>query len=158
MFRRLLDRFNRFMYGRYGADSLYYTLLIVFLLLGFINTFLRSYILLVAADVLFIWALFRYFSKNIYQRREENRRFLDIIAKIKRFFKLNAPESGILKSAGTANAGTVNRSSVCPCAAAVIRYAAPAVKKVSKCTSGSNFCKRRPKLHRIGRASNGGFR
>lgn len=89
MFRRLLDRFNRFMYGRYGADSLYYTLLIVFLLLGFINTFLRSYILLVAADVLFIWALFRYFSKNIYQRREENRRFLDIIAKIKRFFKLN---------------------------------------------------------------------
>ena len=43
MFRRLLDRFNRFMYGRYGADSLYYTLLIVFLLLGFINTFLRSY-------------------------------------------------------------------------------------------------------------------
>ena len=81
MFRRLLDRFNRFMYGRYGADSLYYTLLIVFLLLGFINTFLRSYILLVAADVLFIWALFRYFSKNIYQRREENRRFLDIIAK-----------------------------------------------------------------------------
>lgn len=89
MFRRLLDRFNRFMYGRYGADALYYTLLIVFLLLGFINTFLRSYILLIAADVLFIWALFRYFSKNIYQRREENRRFLDIIAKIKRFFKLN---------------------------------------------------------------------
>lgn len=89
MFRRLLDRFNRFMYGRYGADALYYTLLIIFLLLGFINTFIRSYILLIAADILFIWALFRYFSKNIYQRREENRLFLDILAKIKRFFKLN---------------------------------------------------------------------
>ena len=88
MFRRLLDRFNRFMYGRYGADPLYYTLLIVFLGLGFINTFVHSTILLIAADALLIWALFRYVSKNIYQRREENRKFLSILAKVKSFFKL----------------------------------------------------------------------
>ncbi len=85
MFRKLADQFNRFMYGRYGADQLYYALLVVFLVLSVVaNLFFRPLILL--ADILFFWALFRYFSKNIYKRREENRKWLAIWQRIKNFF------------------------------------------------------------------------
>lgn len=87
MFRKLLDTFNRFMYGRYGADQLYYALLVLFLLLSVLARFFFIPLLLLA-DAVFIWALFRYFSKNIYKRREENRKWLSVWRSIKSFFIL----------------------------------------------------------------------
>lgn len=85
MFRKLADKFNRFMYGRYGADQLYYALLIVFFVLSVIsNLFFRPLLLL--ADAVLVWAFLRFFSKNIYKRREENRKWLSIWQNIKNFF------------------------------------------------------------------------
>ncbi len=84
MFRKLADKFNRFMYGRYGADQFYYALLIAFLILSVLaNLFFRP--LLILADALVIWAFLRYFSKNIYKRREENRKWLSIWRNIKNY-------------------------------------------------------------------------
>lgn len=88
MFRKLADKFNRFMYGRYGADQFYYTLCIVFLVLSVLANLFRFFPLLVVAYLLIGYAFFRYFSKNIYKRREENRKWLAFWQKLKNFFTL----------------------------------------------------------------------
>ena len=88
MFRRLLDKINRFMYGRYGADPLFYALLILFLALNLLGNLFRLPVLWLLSYAPAIWALVRYYSKNIYKRREENRRFLAIGDKVKSAFRL----------------------------------------------------------------------
>lgn len=85
MFRKLLDRFNRFMYGRYGADPLFYALIILYVIFTVLAR-IFSPLFLVLAYAAFIWSVFRYFSTNIYKRREENRKFLGIWQKIKNYF------------------------------------------------------------------------
>ncbi|MBQ6614534.1 MAG: hypothetical protein IIX18_04365 [Clostridia bacterium] len=84
MFRRLLDKINRFMFGRYGADQLFYALIILYVILTLLSRFFGVFMLL--AYVAFFYAIYRYFSKNIYKRREENRKFLSIWQKIKNYF------------------------------------------------------------------------
>lgn len=85
MFRKLLDRFNRFMYGRYGADPLFYALIILYVIFSVLASLFSSLFLLLAYAS-FIWAVCRYFSTDIYKRREENRKFLEIWQKIKNYF------------------------------------------------------------------------
>lgn len=85
MFRKFADKFNRFMYGRYGADQLYYALVIAFLILTVLANLFFAPLLLIAYAAM-IWALTRYFSKNIYKRREENRKWLSIWQTVKNFF------------------------------------------------------------------------
>ena len=85
MFRRWLDRYNRFMYGRYGADPLFYTMVAAAFGLNILNRiFFRSLFVLLGADAIIVLALLRYFSTNIYRRREENRKFCAIFAACKR--------------------------------------------------------------------------
>ena len=85
MFRKLMDRFNRFMYGRYGADPLFYALILLYVVFTvFASLFSPLFLLLAYAAV--IWAIYRYFSTDIYKRREENRKFLGIWQKIKNYF------------------------------------------------------------------------
>lgn len=88
MFRRLLDKINRFMYGRYGADPLFYALLILFLVTNLLGNFFRLYPLWLLSYMPAVFALVRYYSKNIYKRREENRRFLAIANSFKSAFRL----------------------------------------------------------------------
>ncbi len=85
MFRRLLDKMNRFMYGRYGADQLFYALIILYAVFAILAR-IFSDILIIFGIAAFIWSLYRYFSKNIYKRREENRKFLAIWQKVKNYF------------------------------------------------------------------------
>lgn len=85
MFRKLLDKFNRFMYGRYGSDQLFYALIILYVIFVLLAR-IFSGIFIIFAYAAFFWSLYRYFSKNIYKRREENRKFLGIWQKIKNYF------------------------------------------------------------------------
>lgn len=85
MFRKLIDRFNRFMYGRYGADPLFYALILLYVVFTVLASIFGPLFLLLAYAA-FIWAVYRYFSTNIYKRREENRKFLGIWQKIKNYF------------------------------------------------------------------------
>ena len=81
MLNRLRDRFIRFMYGRNGNDSLNSFLLVVACILlvvsGFLKGALRS-VLYTPSLILLGISYFRMFSKNIYKRREENRKYLDM--------------------------------------------------------------------------------
>ena len=77
------EKIIRFMYGRYGADQLYYGLLILSFVLMLINAFIRLLVLDIAVWVILILMIYRTFSRNIYKRQLENQKFLKIWNPIK---------------------------------------------------------------------------
>ena len=93
MFYRLRMAFMRFMSGRYGMDSLNKFLLIVYLALAFINMFVLRingagvgyYVIYVIENAIFVLAVFRMLSRNIYKRQSENYKFINLSAKAKSY-------------------------------------------------------------------------
>lgn len=97
------EKLARFLYGRYGADSLYNALFICELILLFIGTILNilgkvepalsaiSIFLYFAALGLMIFAMYRFFSRNIAKRRRENQAWLNFKAKFRRTGKTHLP-------------------------------------------------------------------
>lgn len=90
-FENLAIKFQRFMYGRYGADSLYKALIwfyladvIIAVILGRAvdRTFYVIFSFIGLAIIIF--AFFRIFSKNIEQRRKENMKWLKFCESIKK--------------------------------------------------------------------------
>lgn len=76
------NRFIAFMYGRNGPDRLYRASVIVFAVLAVINIFVHSVILNLLTWALFIWTMFRCFSKNVYKRSRENQAYLRLEEKV----------------------------------------------------------------------------
>ena len=66
------------MYGRYGVDELYSFLFKLYLLLLFINIFLKFEVISYIELFLVFYMFFRAFSKNIYKRSDENKLYLKI--------------------------------------------------------------------------------
>ena len=89
------EKIARFLYGRYGADNLYNALFVFELILLFIATILNvlgniepilaiiSMVLYVASLGLLIFAMYRFFSRNIAKRRRENQAWLRFKAKFR---------------------------------------------------------------------------
>lgn len=67
-----MNRFQRFMYGRYGFDQLSRALIIASLILSVITSFVRVSGLLTIAYIPLVYAIFRITSKNISRRSAEN--------------------------------------------------------------------------------------
>lgn len=80
------ERLQRFLYGRYGTDKLNLCILILGLLLSLIGS-LFFWPLTLLADALFIWALFRTFSRNIPARQREYAAFLKVWGPIEGWFR-----------------------------------------------------------------------
>ena len=86
----------RLLYGRYGADALYNALFLSELILLFSASILAVFghavpVLSVISTILFllalgllIWAMYRFFSRNIPKRRRENEAWLRFTAKVTR--------------------------------------------------------------------------
>lgn len=64
------------MYGRYGPDDLYHFLFKLYFVLLIINLFLKISILGYIEILIVVFMFYRFFSKNIYKRSDENRLFL----------------------------------------------------------------------------------
>lgn len=95
MFSRFRQRIASFMYGRYGADTLYWWSVGAVFALYFIQWIFRAFRLNAASNiagfigtVLFVIALLRFFSKNIYRRSAENRRFSAMLSDVKKKYVL----------------------------------------------------------------------
>ena len=73
-----MEKFRKFMYGRYGGDQLSRALLVLsFILLILVGFLPRSLsILSVIAYIPTIICVYRMFSKDIYKRRQENYKYL----------------------------------------------------------------------------------
>lgn len=82
------------MNGRYGGDHLGRFLSFAALILLIINIFVHSLILLIIAGILIGINFFRMFSRDIYRRSEENRKYLNLVYKIKHWFSSMGKQAG----------------------------------------------------------------
>lgn len=82
------ERMTRFLYGRNGPDTIYNVCIWTALALAIIGIFFDSYLISLLYLLLFGYALFRFFSRNVAKRRTENQIFCQKFAKCKQFFKL----------------------------------------------------------------------
>jgi len=90
-FRRLGDKMQaglrHFMLGRYGGDKLNMAVLVAAAVAGVLAAFLGhsglKLLLLAISYVLMFWAIFRSLSRNTYKRYQENRKYLQLLQKIK---------------------------------------------------------------------------
>lgn len=91
-FNNLGMKIQKFMIGRYGMDQLWRALLIFYLISIIITNIvyrfskIAYYSLSVMSFAIFIYAIFRVFSKNIEARRKENQDWLRITGSIRQKF------------------------------------------------------------------------
>ena len=85
LFQKISLAMSRFMMGRYGSDKLNMALLIAGMaagLIGAISPWFKA-VFLIISYALMIWALYRMLSRQTYKRYQENRRFLNVLERIK---------------------------------------------------------------------------
>ena len=100
---KLREKLARFLYGRYGADSLYNALFVFELILLFLGAVLNvlgkaesilllvSVLLYAVALGLMVFSMYRFFSRNIGKRRRENEAWLRFKAKFRKKPKPSLP-------------------------------------------------------------------
>ena len=79
------ERFMRFMYGRYGIDSLVKCILGIGIAAAVISWFTTARIFPVLSWACLIYMYFRMFSRNIYKRSSENQWYLNKTCKFRTF-------------------------------------------------------------------------
>lgn len=90
MLNNLKNRFYRFMYGRYGSDTLNRVICVLILISIVATLFLKGNARLILTAItllLLFYSYFRMFSRNIYKRRKENDAFVHFFRRIKNFPK-----------------------------------------------------------------------
>lgn len=81
------EKFQRFMYGRYGMDSLGRFMLWTAVLLFVLSTFTDNRFFYLIAFVLMIFEYVRMLSRSISKRSSENRLYLSYVSRVKRYFE-----------------------------------------------------------------------
>ena len=87
MLARLGSWVRRFMEGRYGNDKLNIAILVAGVVTGLLSSLLPGALLKMGLWVLsyglMIWAIFRCLSRNTYKRYQENRKYLQLLDRVK---------------------------------------------------------------------------
>ena len=84
---RLRERFQRFMYGRYGMDGLGQFLMWTAMASLLLSWFVARPFFNTLSMVLLLWGYFRMFSRNVQKRYQENCMYYRYVNKVKDFFK-----------------------------------------------------------------------
>lgn len=84
---KYIEKIQKFMYGRYGPDDLYHFLFKLYICLLIIDLFIDFPILGYLELLIVIIMFYRFFSKKIYKRSDENILFLKYKKKITKPFK-----------------------------------------------------------------------
>ncbi|NLY21502.1 MAG: hypothetical protein GXZ08_09510 [Tissierellia bacterium] len=113
---KIRDTIARFMYGRYGVDELNNFLMVLALVLNFVGLFNRGNrggsILSSISLFLFVFLIFRMFSKDVGKRSAENRKFLDSTKPLRNrlfVFKMQWKDRKTHRYVKCENCGTYNR-------------------------------------------------
>ena len=77
-----------FFQGRNDVDELYKFLFILFIIFWFLNMIFRNPFIYLIWILLFVFMVYRMFSKNISKRQKENRKYIEIKDKVKGKLKL----------------------------------------------------------------------
>lgn len=75
---QLRAKYMKLMEGKYGIDSLSRDMLVLWIILGFINGFIGSRVVMLCGLLLPLFAGLRMFSTAVYKRSSENRKYLKI--------------------------------------------------------------------------------
>jgi len=86
---RFKEKLVKFMSGRYGADQLYYAMLLLALGIMMVNLKVDTPILMFLSDAVILLLILRSFSRNISKRAAENQKFLKIWNPIKRYVRIS---------------------------------------------------------------------
>lgn len=86
---KYIEKFQKFMKGRYGPDELYNFLFKLYIVLVVLNLFINSIVVFILEILLIIIIFYRFFSKKIYVRSNENQKYLKIKKKVLNLFKKN---------------------------------------------------------------------
>ena len=81
----MMEKFRRFMYGRYGNDLLNFALMIVGCLITCILSFINVPYIHYLGTIPYIIVVYRTMSKNISARQRENAKFIELIQPWKKF-------------------------------------------------------------------------
>ena len=81
------EKFRRFFMGRYGMDFLNKLIFIVTLILLAVMWFWPNRVVGLIFWILLLFGYFRCFSRNISARYAENRKYLQLTAKPRKFFR-----------------------------------------------------------------------
>ncbi len=88
-FNEIKEKYDKLMTGRYGVfDTLNKDMIIVCLVIGFLNLFIRSLIIRVLSPALIVLVVLRLFSTNEVKRITENRKYMEFKEKSKEFLKI----------------------------------------------------------------------
>ena len=87
-FDLFLEKLRRFMYGRYGGDSLNLALMIFGLILAFFSSVTGFWPLNTLSYALYFYAIFRILSKNIPARQKEYYTFLKVWTPVQKWFRI----------------------------------------------------------------------
>lgn len=82
------EKLRRWMYGRYGADSLSFTLLIIGILLMTVSRVFGFWPGIVLAWAVYGYALFRILSRNVTARQKELYTFRRLLAPFQKWFRI----------------------------------------------------------------------
>lgn len=89
-FRKIQEWLYRFMQGRNGVDNLGWAALLGALVVNILNMFLGSLLLSLLSTAMYVYSIFRMFSRNRGQRNLENKRYvqwsMNLRREIKEFF------------------------------------------------------------------------
>lgn len=84
---KLSARLRNFMIGRYGTDRLNMVILSVGLVASLLSVIFQvtpvNMILFLLSYGMMFWAIFRCLSRNTYKRYQENRKFLQLMGRVK---------------------------------------------------------------------------
>lgn len=80
---KLRERFTRFMAGRHGLDQLSIAILYIDLGISIVALFTRATVLNLLTYVPLGYVIFRSLSRNNYQRHQENRRYLQLLERLR---------------------------------------------------------------------------
>lgn len=75
--------FIRFAQGRYGIDTLFYILMVTYIVIAFINFFAHSIILYFIGVAVMVYSIWRVLSRNVAKRYKENQFVLNKLGLVK---------------------------------------------------------------------------
>ncbi len=88
-----MNKFKNAMYnflqGIYGVDALHKFLFVVFIIIWILNSFIKSTFLYLLGMIVCIFMFYRFFSRDIWKRQNENRKYLEIKNKVISNLKLS---------------------------------------------------------------------